>query len=175
MVRSKVCSIVEGREKLLVPKLDYLVKHSRMKKCIVVKLGVAIRQWYVCKISTHVKNEHMFSSTGGVTRCLLNSKLGAKRRRNRITYSSLQSSNCCNRADPWQISKVWNHFLSSSKSKTTPPNIVLIWPTRAWRRLCIMLFWVLSKLPCKSQISFLWVVTRLQLLTTKVGHLCTFM
>jgi hypothetical protein len=30
MVRCKVCSIVERREKLLMPKLDYLVKHFRV-------------------------------------------------------------------------------------------------------------------------------------------------
>jgi hypothetical protein len=42
MVRCKVCFVVEGREKLLMLKLDYLVKHSRMKRCIVTKLGVAI-------------------------------------------------------------------------------------------------------------------------------------
>lgn len=56
MVRCKVCSIVEGREKLLVPKLDYLLKHFRMKRCIVTKFKVVIREWYVCKISAHVTN-----------------------------------------------------------------------------------------------------------------------
>lgn len=32
-----------------MPQLDYLVKHSRMKRCIVAKLGVTIGQWYVRK------------------------------------------------------------------------------------------------------------------------------
>jgi len=63
MVRCQVCFIVERKEKLLMPKLDYLVKHSRMKRCIVTKLKVVIEEWYVCKISTHVRNEHLFSST----------------------------------------------------------------------------------------------------------------
>ncbi len=63
MVRCQVCSIVERKEKLLVPKLDYLVKHSRMKRCIVTKPKVVIEEWYVCKINTHVRNEHLFSST----------------------------------------------------------------------------------------------------------------
>ncbi len=37
MVRCKVCSIVEGREMLLVPKLDFLVKHFGLTKCTVAK------------------------------------------------------------------------------------------------------------------------------------------
>jgi len=63
MVGCKVCSIVERKEKLLVPKLDYLVKHFRMKRWIITKLKVVIKEWYVCKINTHVRNEHLFSST----------------------------------------------------------------------------------------------------------------
>jgi hypothetical protein len=42
MVKCKVCSIFEGREKLLMPVIDYLVKHFRMKNCIVTKFGVVI-------------------------------------------------------------------------------------------------------------------------------------
>jgi len=44
MVKSKVYSIVEGREKLLVPKLDSLVKHYGLNKCIVAKLGFVVGQ-----------------------------------------------------------------------------------------------------------------------------------
>jgi hypothetical protein len=40
MVKCKVCYVVERREKLLMPK--YSVKHSRMKRYIVAKLGVVI-------------------------------------------------------------------------------------------------------------------------------------
>jgi hypothetical protein len=42
MVKCKVCYVVERREKLLMPKFDYSVKHSRMKRYIVAKLGVVI-------------------------------------------------------------------------------------------------------------------------------------
>jgi len=42
VIRCKVCFVVEGKEKLLMHKLDYLVKHSRMKICIVAKLGFTI-------------------------------------------------------------------------------------------------------------------------------------
>jgi len=63
MVKCKVCFVVEGKEKLLMPKLDSLVKHLEVKKCIVVKLKVVIKQQYVCKTNAHVKNEHLFSFT----------------------------------------------------------------------------------------------------------------
>jgi hypothetical protein len=33
MVRCKICFNIEGREKLLVPKLDSLIKHFGLKKC----------------------------------------------------------------------------------------------------------------------------------------------
>jgi len=64
MVRCKVYSIVEGREKLLVPKLDSLVKHYGLKKCIVAKLGFVVGQFYSCPINTHVKNEKLVTSIG---------------------------------------------------------------------------------------------------------------
>jgi hypothetical protein len=63
MVKCKVCFVIEGREKLLVPKLDSLVKHFEVKRCTVVKPKVVIKQQYVCKTKAHVKNEHLFSST----------------------------------------------------------------------------------------------------------------
>jgi G:T-mismatch repair DNA endonuclease (very short patch repair protein) len=62
MVRCKVYSIVEGREKLSVPKLDSLVKHYGLKKCIVTKLGFVVSQFYSCPINTHVKNEKLVAS-----------------------------------------------------------------------------------------------------------------
>jgi hypothetical protein len=63
MVKCKVCFVVEGREKFLMPKIDYLVKHFEVKRCIVVKPKVVIKQQYVCKTNAQVKNEHLFSST----------------------------------------------------------------------------------------------------------------
>jgi len=53
MVRCKVCSTIEGREKLLVPKLDSLVKHFWVKKCTVAKLGFVLGQFYSCLL-THI-------------------------------------------------------------------------------------------------------------------------
>jgi hypothetical protein len=43
MVRCKVSCVVKGRDKLFVPKLDSLIKHLEMKKCIfVIRLGMVV-------------------------------------------------------------------------------------------------------------------------------------
>jgi hypothetical protein len=62
MVRCKVYSTIEGREKLLVLKLDSSVKHYELKKCIVAKLGFIVGQFYSCPTNTHVKNEKLLAS-----------------------------------------------------------------------------------------------------------------
>jgi hypothetical protein len=58
MVSCKISSIVELKEKLLVPKLDELIKHNGRKKCKIVKLDRAIDNFYVIHLdSQHVWNE----------------------------------------------------------------------------------------------------------------------
>jgi hypothetical protein len=47
LVRCKLCTIVERREKLLVSKFDDLQWHVKHCKVIVVKLGVAMGQHYL--------------------------------------------------------------------------------------------------------------------------------
>jgi len=64
MVRCKVCSTIEGREKFLVPKLDSLVKHFGLKKYTFAKLGFAVGQFYSCPTNTHIKNEKLVASKG---------------------------------------------------------------------------------------------------------------
>ncbi len=64
-IRCKVCSKVEGKEKLLVPKLNYSLKHARRRKVIATILGVKwefyenkkcqhAKKWsYICLIPFH--------------------------------------------------------------------------------------------------------------------------
>jgi hypothetical protein len=40
MVRCKICPDIERREKLLVLKLNPLIKHSKMRKCNNARLGL---------------------------------------------------------------------------------------------------------------------------------------
>jgi len=42
MVKCNVCFTIERRDKLLVPKLDSLVKHFGLKKCIIAKPNIIV-------------------------------------------------------------------------------------------------------------------------------------
>ncbi len=64
MVKCRVCFKVQRRDKLLVPKLDSLIKHSRMRKCTIAKLGVARGQYFICPTNSHVKNDKLFTTRG---------------------------------------------------------------------------------------------------------------
>lgn len=58
-----VCSKIESR-KLLVPKLDSLIKHLRVKKCIVARPRVVVSAYYSNPTNAHVKNEKLYASIG---------------------------------------------------------------------------------------------------------------
>jgi hypothetical protein len=62
MVRCKVCSKIEGIDKLLVPKFDYFVKHSSLGNCNVARLGMVIGAYYVNLNNAHVKNKKIYAS-----------------------------------------------------------------------------------------------------------------
>jgi len=60
MVGCKVCSKIEGIKKLVMFKLYFLIKHSRVKKCtMMAKLGVAIGAYFSNPTNAHVKNEKL--------------------------------------------------------------------------------------------------------------------
>jgi len=42
MVRCKICTDIEGKEKFLVPKLNSLIKHFGMRKCIEARPRIVI-------------------------------------------------------------------------------------------------------------------------------------
>lgn len=58
MVKCKVYIDNKGREKLLVLKLDYLIKHFELSKCI--------REYFVSPSNVHVKNENIYGSIGKI-------------------------------------------------------------------------------------------------------------
>ncbi len=64
MVKCWVCYKVEGRDKLLVPKLDSLIKHLGMQKCTIARTGVVVGQYSICPTNSHVKNEKLFVAKG---------------------------------------------------------------------------------------------------------------
>jgi hypothetical protein len=62
-MRCNVCSKIQGRNKLLVPKFDHLIKHLNFKKFRVARLGLAISAYYVKPNNAHLKNEKLYAST----------------------------------------------------------------------------------------------------------------
>jgi len=61
MMRCTIHTNIEGRDKLLMPKLNS-IKHSRLKKCVITRLGV-VKKYYVSPINAHVENEKVYGST----------------------------------------------------------------------------------------------------------------
>jgi len=59
-VRCKVCSDIEGRNKLLVPKLDSLWKHCGRRKATTSFGKVKAREYYFLSNNIHVKNDILF-------------------------------------------------------------------------------------------------------------------
>jgi hypothetical protein len=54
MVRCKIYFDIERREKLLIPKLDSFIKHSKMKKRNKVRLGIILKQYFFGPSNVHV-------------------------------------------------------------------------------------------------------------------------
>lgn len=63
-MRCKVCSKIEGRENLLVPKFDFLIKHAWLKKCITIQREVIIAAYFLNSTNAHVKNEKLYATIG---------------------------------------------------------------------------------------------------------------
>jgi hypothetical protein len=52
-----ICTFVVGKDKLLAPKLNNLLKHVGPQKCKVSMLGVNVGYYYMNKNYVHSKNE----------------------------------------------------------------------------------------------------------------------
>jgi len=63
MVKCTICSAVEGKEKLLVSKLDSLIKHLGQRKCEKAKPRVKIVEYYLSPTNQHMKNEKLYACT----------------------------------------------------------------------------------------------------------------
>jgi hypothetical protein len=66
-VQCKIYSNIEGREKLLVPKIDSLYKPDGRRKVLVDMGKVRRGEHYYLGTNQHVKNEHIFFAKGGQT------------------------------------------------------------------------------------------------------------
>lgn len=64
MVTYKICTNIDGREKLLVLKFDSLIKDSRLRKCILFRLAFVVEKYFVNPTNIHVKNGKVNESIG---------------------------------------------------------------------------------------------------------------
>jgi hypothetical protein len=62
MVQCKIYSQIEGREKLLVLKLDSLIKHSSFRKCLVTRPRIIIGEIFLSPSNIHVKNGKVYET-----------------------------------------------------------------------------------------------------------------
>jgi hypothetical protein len=63
-VQCKVCSLIDGKNKLLVIKLDSLWKHAGCCKALVAMLRVKVGEHYFLKFNAHVVNEKLYFAKG---------------------------------------------------------------------------------------------------------------
>ncbi len=61
MFKCKICTNIEGREKLLVPKLNSVTKHFGLKKCIKARPRIIIGKLYIFLTNVHVKNKKLYA------------------------------------------------------------------------------------------------------------------
>ncbi len=59
-----ICTIVEGKEKFLAPKLNSLQKHNNHRKTKVSILGVDAGSYFMNKNFVHAKNEQQYTTSG---------------------------------------------------------------------------------------------------------------
>jgi hypothetical protein len=66
-VHCKICTDVEGRKKLLVPKIDSLIKHAGRRKAIADMGKMKHGEYFYLGKNQHVKNERVYFAKGGQT------------------------------------------------------------------------------------------------------------
>jgi hypothetical protein len=64
MVKCWVCYKIEGRDKLLVLKLDFFIKHLGMRKCTIARPKIIVGQYFICPTNSHVKNDKLSIAKG---------------------------------------------------------------------------------------------------------------
>jgi hypothetical protein len=61
-IMCKICSYVEGKEKLIVPKLNSLLQHASHRKCKISMLEIDASFYYYNEDYVHAKNECAFTT-----------------------------------------------------------------------------------------------------------------
>jgi hypothetical protein len=92
MVHYKICSLVEGKNKILNPKLDGLQKHASKRKTLIPHPGVLVSDYYINNDSQHQWNERVHATQGldSITNLVVNGgKIEKKKKLSNLWQSSI--------------------------------------------------------------------------------------
>jgi hypothetical protein len=64
MAICKICTSIKGKENLLVSKLNSLIKHFGLKKCIKARPRIVVGELYICPTNVHVPNKKLYAFKG---------------------------------------------------------------------------------------------------------------
>jgi hypothetical protein len=157
-----------------VPKLDLLIKHSSLRKSLVVRPRIAIKEYSLSPSNAHVKNEKVYATIGqfNVIDQLHNGgKVGKKIK----MCNLLHYGTCSNMATQWQTLKSSNNFSNFWRWRNVLKNTRVIRVVGPWPRLCTKLCCTPSKLRWINHRFLQWVLMRWLVLTTKASCLCMCM
>jgi hypothetical protein len=98
--KCKICSVVERKNKLFVPKWNYICKHAKhMKANKNIGTSVKKRDWYYSNVCKHAKNWklHAFYNCESVIARVVN---GLIRKKARKVHNLSQYCICCSKDIP---------------------------------------------------------------------------
>jgi hypothetical protein len=116
LVRYKVCSKIDGKDKMLAPKIDSLWKHARRRKALVANPAVcATSEYYMNKFFVHAKNERLYATIRKFSNKFVMLLL-EKGKRNLCDFLCVFT--CWLKEGPWLILKAWASYYISLMSRT---------------------------------------------------------
>ncbi len=113
--KCKICSVVERKNKLFVPKWDSICKHARhMKANKNIGIGVKKRDRYYSNVCKHAKNWklHASYSCESVVARVVN---GLVRKKARKVCNLSQYCICCSKDIPWWDMIQWSLYLNTQQ------------------------------------------------------------
>jgi len=134
-----------------------LIKHSSLRKCLVVRPWIAIKEYFLSPSNAHVKNEKVYATIGqfNVIDQLQN---GGKVEKKIKMRNLLHYGICSNMAAQWQTLKSSNNFSNFWMWRNALKNTRAIWLAWPWSRLCTKLCCAPSKLQWINHFFLQWIV-----------------
>jgi hypothetical protein len=88
-VKCMICTSIEGKNKLLAPKVDNLLKHVGCRKCKVSMPGVDARSYYMNKNFVHSNNEMQYTTNQRLVLDLFQCDIPFEHKRKYVQFATL--------------------------------------------------------------------------------------